>query len=68
MTDHPTIVLHLRPLPGVDPERALKAALKRLLRNHRLRCVRVEIVRGATPADALDGEAPPAWEKGAPRG
>jgi len=36
------IVLHLRPLPGVDPVIALRQALKRLLRSHGLRCVNLE--------------------------
>jgi hypothetical protein len=33
--------LTLQPLPHVDPTRALKAALKRLLRHHGLRCLSV---------------------------
>jgi len=33
-----TFVLVLRPEPGVDGDRALRAALKRLLRDHGLRC------------------------------
>jgi hypothetical protein len=36
-----TFVLKLRPLPGVDPIRALRLGLKRLLRSYGLRCVSV---------------------------
>lgn len=35
----PTYVVHLRPEPGVDGIRALRAGLKFLLRRHRLRCL-----------------------------
>jgi hypothetical protein len=35
----PVFVLQLRPEPGVDAIRALRAALKRLLRDHGLRCI-----------------------------
>jgi len=38
--DRPTFVIELRPEPGIDdPIRALRAALKNLLRRHGLRCV-----------------------------
>jgi len=37
MSERPTFVLVLRPLPGVDGERALRAALKFLLRRFGLR-------------------------------
>ena len=40
-TDRPTFVLVLRPEPGVEPIRALRAALKVLLRRFGLRCVGV---------------------------
>lgn len=36
------IILHLRPLPGVDPVIALRQGLKRLLRSHGLRCTNIE--------------------------
>ena len=39
ITDRPTFILHFRPEPGVDPIRALRAALKELLRRHGLRCI-----------------------------
>jgi hypothetical protein len=40
-------VLHLRPEgPGPDPVRRLRAALKRLLRNHGLRCTRAHDALG----------------------
>jgi hypothetical protein len=35
----PTFVLKLRALPGTDPIRALRQALKYLLRRHRLKCI-----------------------------
>jgi hypothetical protein len=38
-----TITIVLRPEKGVDPDAALKAALKTLLRFHRLRCVSVTV-------------------------
>jgi hypothetical protein len=43
MTDErPKFVLTLQPVPGVaDPIKALRAALKRLLRDHKLRCLSV---------------------------
>lgn len=34
-----TFVLRLEPLPGIDGHKALRAALKRLRRNHGLNCV-----------------------------
>jgi hypothetical protein len=37
----PVFTLVLRPLPGIDPVRALRAALKMLLRAYGLRCVRI---------------------------
>jgi hypothetical protein len=36
-------VIRLRALPGVDGVRALKAALKTLLRRYGLRCLSVEV-------------------------
>jgi hypothetical protein len=38
----PIFTLKLRPEPGIDPIRALRHALKRLLRSYGLRCVSVE--------------------------
>jgi hypothetical protein len=38
-TDRPTYVLRLRPEPGVAGLRALRAALKVLLRRFGLRCI-----------------------------
>jgi hypothetical protein len=35
----PVYVLRLEPLPGIDGTRALREALKRLRRNHGLRCL-----------------------------
>ena len=39
----PVYLLKLRAEPGVDPVRALRAGLKRLLRVHRLRCIGLEL-------------------------
>jgi hypothetical protein len=39
--ERPKFLLVLQPLPRVDPIRALRWALKRLLRDHGLRCVSV---------------------------
>jgi hypothetical protein len=41
MTDRPTFVIVLRPEPGVDPVRALRAALKVLLRRFGLKALEV---------------------------
>jgi hypothetical protein len=38
-----SFVVTLRPLPNVDPVRALRAALKALLRRYGLRATRVEL-------------------------
>jgi hypothetical protein len=38
----PVFLLRLRPLPGVDGVRAVRAALKVLLRRFRLQCVTIE--------------------------
>ena len=35
----PVFVLKLEPLPGIDGHKALREALKRLRRNHGLRCL-----------------------------
>jgi hypothetical protein len=40
--NRPTLVLHLRPEPRIDAIRALRAALKVLLRQFGLRCVAIE--------------------------
>jgi hypothetical protein len=45
----PVFVLRLTPLPGVDAIRALRAALKTLLRCHGLRCVSVRQDEGDAP-------------------
>jgi hypothetical protein len=46
MTDErPKLVVVLQPLPRVDAVRALRAALKRLLRDHGLRCVEIREAR-----------------------
>ena len=52
--DRPTYVLRLRPEPGVDAVRALRGALKVLLRRFGLRCVEVRKVpeRDGSPIDA----------------
>jgi hypothetical protein len=41
----PVYTIRLRPEPGVDGIRALRALLKRALRAHRLRCISVEEAR-----------------------
>ncbi len=46
----PEFVLTLKPLPGVDGVQALRAALKRLLRNHGLRCIRATVTDTTTSA------------------
>ena len=38
----PVFVLQLRPEPRIDAIKALRAALKRLLRDYGLRCISVE--------------------------
>jgi hypothetical protein len=40
--DRPTFLLRLRPLKGVDPIRALRHVLKRLLRDYGMRALSVE--------------------------
>jgi hypothetical protein len=39
--ERPKLLVVLQPLPRVDPTRALRWALKRLLRDHGLRCLSV---------------------------
>ena len=41
MKQNTTYRLTLQPLPGIDGEQALRAALKRLLRNHGLKCTAI---------------------------
>jgi len=51
--DTPCWRLTLRATPApVDPTRRLRAALKRLLRDHGLRCVKVEPVQHSNNTDA----------------
>jgi hypothetical protein len=40
--DRPTFLLRLRPEPGIDPVRALRHVLKRLLRSYGMKCVTCE--------------------------
>jgi hypothetical protein len=42
MSERPIYRLRLRPLKGVDPMRALRHVLKRLLRTHGMQCVSAE--------------------------
>jgi hypothetical protein len=43
MTDRPTYIVHLRPeVHCSDPIRALRAVLKRALRDHGMRCVTIQ--------------------------
>lgn len=49
--ERPVFTVTLRPEPGVDPLPALRAALKRLLRDHGLRCTHVAKV----PDDEREG-------------
>ena len=53
-TDPPTYLIELRPEPGIDGTRALRAALKPLLRAHGLRVVGVSAMRppGGSPRPA----------------
>jgi hypothetical protein len=44
-SERPVYRLLLRPEPGCDGDRALRQALKALLRRFKLRCVAVEQVR-----------------------
>jgi len=39
--DRPTFIIRVRPQPGVDPIKALRAALKTLLRRYGLRALEV---------------------------
>jgi hypothetical protein len=48
----PIFRLRLRPEPHIEPIRALRAALKRLLRDFGLRCVSVEQESPQKPASA----------------
>jgi hypothetical protein len=50
----PVFLVRLRALPGVDGIRALRAALKVLLRRHKLKCLSVEI-EPAKPKGGDDG-------------
>jgi hypothetical protein len=47
--DRPTFIVRLRPEPGVDAVRALRSALKVLLRRFGLRCVEVRKVQKEEP-------------------
>jgi hypothetical protein len=47
-------IVRLHALPGVDGVRALRAALKTLLRRYGLKCVSVEL-ENANPEEASDG-------------
>jgi hypothetical protein len=41
--DRPTYILHLRPEPSCsDPIKALRAVLKRSLRDHQMKCTTIE--------------------------
>jgi hypothetical protein len=42
MDEQPVFVLRLRPLPGTDAIRQLRALLKRALRSHGFKCLSVE--------------------------
>jgi hypothetical protein len=48
MNGRPIFTLRLQPLPGVDPIRALRLALKGLLRRCGLRCVSIEQTQTTT--------------------
>lgn len=50
----PIFIIRLRPLPGVDGVRALRAALKVLLRQFKLKCLSVE-TETANQEEASDG-------------
>lgn len=60
MTDRPAepdIHLTLRPLPDTVPVAVrLRHVLKRLLRDHRFRCIRIDWHKA--PEDAQEGEQP----------
>jgi hypothetical protein len=45
----PTYLVRLTPLPGVDGTRALRLALKMLLRRHGLKAVELKEEEGAPP-------------------
>jgi len=51
MREQPTFLLRLRPVPGVDAVKALRAALKKLLRQFGLRAVSIEIEPPYAPPD-----------------
>jgi len=42
MNERPTFLLRLRPLKNIDPYRALRWILKRVLRTYGMQCVSVE--------------------------
>lgn len=52
----PEFHLTLRPEPGVDGVQALRAALRRLLRDHGLRATRISSVGGSAGPDIGEGE------------
>jgi hypothetical protein len=48
MNDRPTFIVHLRPETRCrDPIKALRAVLKRALRDHEMRCVTIETTDSA---------------------
>jgi hypothetical protein len=64
----PTYVLHLRPLPGIDGIRALRAALKILERRFGLRVVKRELkATGRPTASEKGGTVLPLPKDGYPR-
>jgi hypothetical protein len=51
----PIFVLQLRPLPNIDGIKALRSALKRLLRDHGLQCIELRASEMPPPARDLPG-------------
>jgi hypothetical protein len=56
--DRPTFIIHLRPEPGIDAIRALRAALKSLLRSFGLRCTHISEIPSPASADNRQGISP----------
>jgi hypothetical protein len=57
-TERPTFVIVLRPEPGIDGVRALRAALKTLLRSHGLRAVRIAAEAPSADPGLAERQAP----------
>jgi hypothetical protein len=60
VTNKPTFILTLRPLrDGANEIRTLRFVLKRLLRQHGLRCITLRELHDNTEQDLRNGTPPP---------